>query len=197
MDKRLHYLWVLFPDAQHNIFSMQCNIIFYLTQSVITTLPRETFMKERAGATCTSTALIQETERISQTPSRHTNINRLNEQDTVSAQVNSGEQVREMWNLRKEPAAICLNLSFCCLSEDVWMKNYQREISESRGKNILNTNSQFRFLQTHPREALSNNICFIYCSDQINYTYTTLPKVLAPPSNERFDYFSNFHEYKS
>ncbi len=101
MDKRLHYLWVLFPDAQHNIFSMQCNIIFYLSQSVITTLPRETFMKERAEATCTSTALIQETERISQTPSRHTNINRLNEQDTVSAQVNSGEQVREMWNLRK------------------------------------------------------------------------------------------------
>ncbi len=27
--------------------------------------------------------------------------------------------------------------------------------------------------------------------------YTILSKVLAPPSNERFDYFSNFHEYKS
>ncbi len=82
--------------------------------------------------------------------------------------------------LRKEPAAICLNLSFCCSSEDDWMKNYQRRISESRGKNILNTNSQFCCSQTHPREASSNNICFIYCSDQINYTYTTLPKVLAP-----------------
>lgn len=66
MDKRLHYLWVLFPDAQHNIFSMQCNRTFYLTQSAITTLPQETFIKERAGATCTSSPLIQETERISQ-----------------------------------------------------------------------------------------------------------------------------------
>ncbi len=27
--------------------------------------------------------------------------------------------------------------------------------------------------------------------------FTILPKVLVPPSNERFDYFSNFHEYKS
>ncbi len=29
------------------------------------------------------------------------------------------------------------------------------------------------------------------------YIFTIFPKVLAPPSNERFDYFSNFHEYKS
>ncbi len=27
--------------------------------------------------------------------------------------------------------------------------------------------------------------------------HTIVPKVLAPPSNERFDYFSNVHEYKS
>ncbi len=27
--------------------------------------------------------------------------------------------------------------------------------------------------------------------------YTIFPKVLAPPSNERFNYLSNFHEYKS
>ncbi len=31
----------------------------------------------------------------------------------------------------------------------------------------------------------------------IRFKYTILSKVLAPPSNEMFDYFSNFHEYKS
>lgn len=29
MDKRLHYLGGSFPDAQHNILSMQCNSAFY------------------------------------------------------------------------------------------------------------------------------------------------------------------------
>ncbi len=43
-----------------------------------------------------------------------------------------------------------------------------------------------------------------FCKEKKKYiynnkikTYTIFPQVLAPPSNERFDYFSNFNEYKS
>ncbi len=38
---------------------------------------------------------------------------------------------------------------------------------------------------------------FFTAKDIYIYIYIYIHTVLAPPSNERFDYFSNLHEYKS
>ncbi len=55
-------------------------------------------------------------------------------------------------------------------------------------------------LTSTPTPTLKNNaktvIIVVQC-DKKYATYTILPKVLAPLVMNRFDYFSNFYEYKS
>lgn len=135
MDKRLHYLWAPFPDAQHNIFSMQCNRTFYLTQSAITPLPQETFIKERPGATWTSHRRNRgKSPACTQSHAQHKNenIDRLNVYDTASANVNQAifpcEKVREMWTSHENSfqyyTYVVLYVSFMQCKRDVWMENY-------------------------------------------------------------------------
>ncbi len=53
---------------------------------------------------------------------------------------------------------------------------------------------------SHGHQNITSRTCSTSASGEKHnkarrYIYTILPKVLAPPSNERFDYFSNLHEY--
>ncbi len=114
------------------------------------------------------------------------NTDRLNVQDTLSAQVNqallSWEKVREMWDsweplsvfyctfyscCAKEPAASTSNIfesQLLRLEMFKWKtikEGFQNCIAKIHETLIPNF-----AVHRHPREASSNNICFIYCSDQ-------------------------------